>query len=337
MNCNFIIRIVVCVVLFIAEINVSFMCDACEKCAKEPVGSNYKLKMVVPVLGRQGIAADSLYYYVSDTKALYKYDKNWNLAGSNTQPFMRPEVANHFGDIDVCNGEIYCGIEKFEYGRGYNIAVSIYDANTLAWKRDLPWRPESGQVEVSGIAVDKERNLVWMSDWVDSRYVYGYDLTTGEYFTKLQCAPTPYWCQGIAVKDGKMYFSADDGEAEYGLSDNIYWADISGVRKTGLVEGEEVVKETPFSVKLDSEGNPVIRKGLVAGGAVRAFVKHFREMSDFRRAGEIEGVSIDPTNGDLLVLNNRGTKIVLGMSQGPIEEEGYSGEIHEVYVYELSR
>ena len=37
---------------------------------------------------------------------------------------------------------------------------------------------------------------------------------------------------------------------------------------------------------------------------------------------------------DLVVLNNRGTLIVLGMSQGPFKEEGYTGEIHELYIYE---
>ena len=143
------------------------------------LGSEYRLKKVIPVAGRQGIAIDSNYYYVSDTKVLYKYDKQGNLVMKNDQPFQNPEIANHFGDIDIYNGEIYCGIEKFEYGRGYNIAVSIYDAETLKWKRDLPWSPESGQVEVSGLAVDREKNMVWMSDWVDSRYVYCYSLETG--------------------------------------------------------------------------------------------------------------------------------------------------------------
>ena len=130
------------------------------------LGTEYRLKRVIPVAGRQGIAIDSNYYYVSDTKVLYKYDKQGNLVMKNDQPFQDPKIANHFGDIDVYNGEIYCGIEKFEYGRGYNIAVSIYDAETLKWKRDLPWSPESGQVEVSGLAVDREKNMVWMSDWV---------------------------------------------------------------------------------------------------------------------------------------------------------------------------
>lgn len=298
------------------------------------VGEEYRLKKTIPVAGRQGVAIDDNYYYVSDTKALLKYDKEGNLVAKNDQPFQHPEIANHFGDIDIYNGEIYCGLEKFEYGRGYNIAVSVYDANTLEWKRDLPWVPESGQVEVSGLAVDRDKNMVWMSDWVDSRYAYAYDLDTGKYYTKIQLAPTPYWCQGIFIADGKMILSADDGESLYQLPDNLYIVDITEVPYTGLVDGEEVVKDTPFSVKLDENGKPVMRKGKIAGGAMKGRVAHFREMSDFKRAGEIEGLAIDPVNDDLVVLNNRGTQIVLGMSQGPYEDEGYTGEIHELYIYE---
>lgn len=298
------------------------------------LGTEYRLKKVIPVEGRQGIAVDENYYYVSDTKVLYKYDKEGNLVMKNDKPFRNPEIQNHFGDIDVWNGEIYCGIEKFEYGRGFNIAVSIYDAETLTWKRDLPWSPESGQVEVSGLAVDRQKNMVWMSDWVDSRYVYCYSLETGQYYTKMQCMPTPYWCQGIYICDGKMLFTADDGESTYHIPDNIYIADITEVPFTGLKDGVEVVKDTPFSVKLDKNGKPVKREGKIAAGAKAGRVSLFREMSDFRRAGEIEGLSIDPTNDDLVVLNNRGTQIILGMSQGPFTEEGYTGEIHELYIYE---
>lgn len=52
------------------------------------------------------------------------------------------------------------------------------------------------------------------------------------------------------------------------------------------------------------------RKGSIAAGAKAGKVELFREMSDFRRAGEIEGLSIDPVNDDLVVLNNRGTQII---------------------------
>ena len=302
-------------------------------CAQHP-GRNYRLKKIIPVEGRQGVAVDSGYYYVSDTKVLYKYDKKGRIVARNDHPFMHPERANHFGDIDVYDGEIYCGIERFEYGRGYNIAISVYDASTLQWKRDFPWAPESGQVEVSGLAVDRDNGLVWMSDWVDSRYVYAYDLATGRYHSKMQCRPAPYWCQGIFVADGMMLFTADDGEAQYGIPDNIYVADVSDVPYTGLVDGEEVVKDTPFSVKLDKDGKPVMRSGKIAAGAKAGRVRLFREMNDFLRAGEIEGLSIDPVNDDLVVLNNQGTRIVLGMSQGPISDEGYTGEVHELYIYE---
>lgn len=299
----------------------------------QQIGEEYRLKKIIPVAGRQGIAIDENYYYVSNTTALFKYDKEGNLLMKNDRPFKDSKV-NHFGDIDIYNGEIYAGAELFEYGRGYNITISVYDAETLQWKRDIPWSPESGQVEVSGIAVDREKNMVWMSDWVDSRYVYCYSLETGKYYTKMQCRPTPYWCQGIFIADGKMLFTADDGESTYHIADNIYIADISEVIYTGLVEGTEVVKDTPFSVKLDKNGKVETRKGLIAGGAKAGRVELFREMTDFRRAGEIEGLSIDPTNDDLVVLNNRGTQIILGMSQGPFTEEGYTKEISELYIYE---
>lgn len=308
-------KIIILLVLALGSISIN----------AQHLGTEYRLKKVIPVLGRQGIAIDKDYYYVSDTKALYKYDKEGNVIAKNDQPFQHPEIANHFGDIDIFNGEIYCGIEKFEYGRGQNIAVSVYDAKTLKWKRDINWEPASGQVEVSGLAIDREKNMVWMSDWVDSRYVYCYNLETGKYYTKMQCRPTPYWCQGIFIADGKMLFSADDGESTFSIADNIYVADISEVPYTGLKDGEQ------FSVV---DNKPVKTPGKIAAGAKAGRLTLFREMSDFRRAGEIEGLSIDPTNDDLVVLNNRGTQILLGMSQGPFTEEGYTTEIHELYVYE---
>lgn len=303
------------------------------------LGTEYRLKKVVEVPGRQGIAADKDYFYVSDTRGLYKYDRNWNLVQKRVQTpkdglFPHPELANHFGDIDVYDGKIYTGNEFFNLGRGHNICISIYDAKTLQWIEDIPWAAESGQVEVSGVAVDRERNLVWLSDWVDSRYVYAYSLETKQYYTKVQCRPNPYWCQGIFIADGKMLLTADDGESTYHIADNIYIMDITGAPYTGLKDGTEPVKKSPWEVETDSEGKVVKRTGKVAGGAFGGRVELFREMTDFRRAGEIEGLCIDPVTDDLLVLNNRGTQIILGMSQGPFTEEGYNKEIHEVYIYE---
>ena len=274
------------------------------------LGSEYRLKKVIPVAGRQGIAIDDKYYYVSCSKVLYKYDKQGNLIMKNDTPFEGLKLeSNHFGDIDIWNGELYCGIEYFMDGRGKNIQIAVYDAETLKFKRALDWDPASGQVEVSGIAVDRNRNMVWLSDWVDSRYVYCYSLETGKYYTKMQCRPMPYWCQGIFIVDNTMLFTADDGESTFHIADCIYKADISNVPYTGIKNGE-------------------------AAGAMPGKLELFREMVDFKRAGEIEGLSIDPTNDDLVVLNNRGVQILLGMPKGPFKEEGYTEEIRELYVYE---
>ena len=54
-------------------------------------------------------------------------------------------------------------------------------------------------------------------------------------------------------------------------------------------------------------------------------------MTDFRRTGEIEGLTYDPGKKELTVLANRGARIILGMPRGFYE--GYDREIHELYVY----
>ena len=286
---------------------------SCTSLFAQHLGTSYKLKRVIPVAGRQGIAVDSNYYYVSDSKVLYKYDKAGNMVLKNDNPFAGFQLAvNHIGDIDVWKGELYCGMETFVDGHGKNIQVAIFDARTLKFKRSIAWEAASGQVEVSGLAVDRKRNRVWMSDWVDSRYVYCYDLQTGKYYTKMQCRPTPYWCQGIYISGDTMLFTADDGESTWKIPDCIYAADISKATYTGISDGK-------------------------ADGAMAGTLRLFREMTDFCRAGEIEGLSIDPVNDNLVVLNNRGVQILLGMPKEPFYKEGYTKEIHELYVYEKIR
>lgn len=234
------------------------------------LGSEYRLKRVIPVEGRQGVAADSNFYYVSGSTALYKYDKQGRLAAKNERPFEGlPLAANHIGDIDVWDGEIYAGIETFDDGRGENIQVAVYDANTLKWKRSI--------------------------DWVDGRYVYGYNRKTGRYVRKVHLRPVPQWQQGIFMVGGRMLISADDGDADLDEPDNLYVADLRD-------------------------------------GKSYATVLPFRLMADFRRPGEIEGLAVDPATDDLLVLANRGARIVLGMPRGFYP--GYDGEVHEVYVFE---
>jgi hypothetical protein len=123
-----------------------------------------------------------------------------------------------------------------------------------------------------------------------------YDLDTGEYKGKLKLDPIPKWLQGIACYDGNLYVTSDDGDADDDAPDHMYRVDVSGDKKTGTVSLEKT-------------------------------------FDDVTRQGEIEGLTFDEERGQFLLLYNRGAKIIAGMPSGFYE--GYSEEIHEVFVYNI--
>jgi hypothetical protein len=256
-----------------------------------------ELVRVIEVEGRQGVAVGDDRYYVSGSTALYAYDKNGNLLIKNETPFSSLEKeANHIGDISVHEGELFAGIEHFLDGRGTNIQVAVYDATTLEYKRSIDWNPDSGQVEVSAVAVDPENRSIWMTDWVNGSYVYRYDLDNETYQGKTKLEPVPPSQQGIAVHAGHLYITADDGDAEVDEPDRLWQ-----------------VAADPASATHRAR-----------------VVKTFKE---FERAGEIEGLDFDEARNELVVLNNRGKRIVLGMPKGLYP--GYDREIHELYIYRI--
>lgn len=261
---------------------------------------DYALLGTVEVKGRQGIASDGEYYYVSGSKALYKYDKTGKLLLANETPFDGyPIAANHIGGIDVFNGEIFVSAENFMDGVGKDIQIAIHDANTLKLKRAFSFAPSSGQAEVSAICVDPDKRSVWMTSWVgeeSGRYLYEYSLDSGQYLRKVHMQPVPQWLQGIHYWKGSLFVTADDGTADLSEPDNLYRVDVT-----------------------DKSYAPVVRE------------KAFTEV---KLQGEIEGSAVDPKTGELLVLFNRGTRIVLGMPKGFYP--GYDREISEVYRFRMT-
>lgn len=257
-------------------------------------GSDYSLSSSIQVQGRQGIACDGEYYYVSGSSALYKYNKGGKLLTSNENPFDSLRLsANHLGDIDVFDGHIYAGAETFIDGVGTNIQVAVYSAETLQYEYSLPWNGNSGQVEVCGVAVDRDNSRIWMADWVQGSSLYCYDLDSGKYLGKTFLSPAPELQQGIFCKDGCIYISSDDGNADTDEPDHIYCC------KPEIGDTTEV--------------------------------ELWRDMTEFKRQGEIEGICFDPSCNSFIVLSNRGSRIKLGMVCGLYD--GYSKEIHDLYVY----
>ena len=257
----------------------------------------YKLKDVFPVAGRQGVACDGKFIYISGSKALYKYDMTGKLIAQNDRPFDGyPIASNHIGDIDVYNNEIYVSAENFMDGVGKDIQIAVHDTETLKLKRSFAFEPKSGQEEVSGITVDPVKKTVWMCSWVggeSGNYLYEYDLA-GKYLRKVHLQPVPQYVQGVFWTDGDLLVTADDGIADDNDPDHIY-----RVRITSSSSAKVTLEKT---------------------------------LDEAIKQGEIEGLCIDPSNGDLLVLQNRGAQIVLGMPKGFYP--GYDKEISEVYRYE---
>ena len=260
----------------------------------------YELADVHPVSGRQGVCTEDGYYWISGSGTLAKYDSSWNITAENTEPFEGYTLeVNHIGDIDVYNNELYLGVEYFMDGEGKNIQVAVYDGDTLKLKRVFPFRSDTGQLECSGIAVDPDSGTVYMTSWIDdksSEYLYMYDLDTGNYRGKMKMQPAPKWIQGIACFEGNLYVTCDDGDADQNAPDHMYRIDISEDRETGTV-----IPEKAFD--------------------------------DVTRQGEIEGLTFDKVRRQFLLLYNRGARIISGMPSGFYE--GYSEEIHEVFVYDI--
>ena len=264
--------------------------------------NSYELADSKEVEGRQGICCEGDHYWVSGSATLTKYDRNWNVVAQNLKPFdgYKMEV-NHIGDIDVWNNELYIGAEYFKDGVGKNIQIAVYDGDTLQLKRTFPFEPTSGQLECSGIAVDADAGAVWMCSWVgeeSGRYLYRYNLKTGAYEGKVHMQMPPQWLQGIACYDDCLYMTADDGTADDNEPDHLY-------------------------------------RTAIKPGATNCTVTLERTFDDVTKQGEIEGLTFDKSAGKLLVLYNRGARIVLGMPKGFYD--GYDREISEVFSFGIAK
>jgi len=258
----------------------------------------YSQSKVVEVNGRQGIATDGTSYWVSGTTSLTKYDKDWKVIAQNTTPFAgRESEVNHFGDIDVYNNDVYVSAEYFKDWRGQEHPDRHLRREHPPVQKAFNFNADSGQEECAGITVNPDDKVVVLCSWVDGesgRYLYEYDLETGAYKGKVHLHCPPQWLQGVLYSDGAYYLTSDDGTADDNEPDHVYRVTLKP-------------------------------------GATEATVAPELTLSDVTFQGEIEGLTVDHKTNQLMVLYNRGSRIVLGMVKGFYP--GYTKEISEIYVY----
>jgi 5-oxoprolinase (ATP-hydrolysing) subunit C len=260
----------------------------------------YSLYKVVDVEARQGLCATEDYYYVSSSKSLAKYDKNWNLISENDDPFASGFEAkvNHIGDIDVSGNEIYCIVEKFSKGSASDLQIAVYDTESLQLLKIIPIGTDSGQTEGAGICVNEDANMLISCQWGQdetAKYLYEYDLTNGSFLGKIYMSDAPSWIQGITYYQGAYYISSDDGDADSNMIDHIYKVDLS------------------------EDGN--------------ALLTEVKGVAEVAKQGEIEGISFDEKKNQLLLLYNYGQRIVNGIKQDFYD--GYDEEQHQIYIYTI--
>ncbi len=257
--------------------------------------AKYELVKIMKVEGRQGVTTDGKYIYVSSSKAIYKYSMNGKLLLSNKEPFKGwCERCNHLGDLDYSNGKLYISAEYFDGSRGHYMSIAIFDAKTLKFIRNISIDESSGQTEISGVAVDTERGLIWTSSWSNGSYIYAYNMYNGKYIGKRALYPSPRYIQGIAIFKGKMFFSSDDGDAFLWEPDHVYSARYLPAKFGWIVSLEKITTEVAMP-------------------------------------GELEGLCFNPETGELMILHNRGLKVIDGKAKGMYP--GYDEEISELYIY----
>ena len=268
-------------------------------CGQTPKRSNtYTLSDVHQVNGRQGVCAEGDSYWISSSTTLTKYDRDWNIVAENTDPFAGFALeVNHIGDIDVYQNELYLGVEYFMDGEGKNIQVAVYDGDTLQLKRVFPFRSDTGQLECSGIAVDPDSRTVYMCSWIDDE----------------------------SSADLYMY-NLDSGEYNGKLHMQPAPKWLQGV---AFYEGNLYV--TCDDGNADEDAPDSLYRVDPKSGEVALE----RSFDDVTRQGEIEGLTFDAERRQFLLLYNRGARIMLGMPKGFYD--GYTEEIHEVFVYEINK
>ena len=280
-----------CILLSILMIAVLFA--SCEGYT-----DGYEGRSVMEVEGRQGIAYDGKYRYVSGTDSLIRYTWNWAVVNRAEDPLKGyPEEVNHLGDVTYYDGSIYAAAEYFDEGKVKNMQIGIYDKETLELTGSYEIDKSSGQTECSGVAADPDNGFIWVCSWSSGEsgeYLYRYSLEDGKYLGKMKLDKPPVNIQGVAYFKEGIYLTADDGDCEKDQPDHMY-----------LVTPDEDYANAAVTEEKD-----------------------FTEVLDF---GEIEGFTFMPKKKKLLVLQNRGAKIENGVPVGFYDD--YEREFSEVYTY----
>jgi hypothetical protein len=206
----------------------------------------------------QGVAYDGTYFYLIDTNAIFKYDKDWNLIASNTNPLAAVKTAtgvsvlNHLGDGTIKDGELFIVIEEYPatpydsqfivvfnvadltYNRHYDISAQAHEVSSICWE------PVNGYFVVTDFTA--AGNTVLHKYSATGSYLG--TITTGSMTSK----------QAIEYYDNKLYLVGSSRLLASVNLDGSGLTTLTGLAPTSQQEGMCSLGDGSFAVLFD--GSP---------------------------------------------------------------------------------
>lgn len=193
--------------------------------------------------GHNGVTTDGTYVYTMGNAPINKYIPSpnwagaWTLAATNQTAASQAGVA-HLGDgaYNPNDGLLYIAAEDYTSPVEYShqrIAVFRASDLSLVATHDI----SAQAAEVSGLALDIPRGLIYVSSYVQSDKVYQYSLTDFTYQGYIQLSRDLPQTQCIAYKNNTLYIGEN-------VTNRIYKADLGG----------QVLNDYVRAVKTNQEG-----------------------------------------------------------------------------------
>lgn len=206
----------------------------------------------------QGYTTNGTEHYSFDTGYVCKWDHSWALIGKNQSPFTQlPPEVNHLGDGDYHGpgNEIHVPVVLWNTtADNGSPVVAVYDADDLSYKRHCALDSGAGG-GASGIWVDDENDVAWVSDFLDSETpLYKYDLAGYSLLDTLSASSTVPQVQGVFFRNGYFYLPSHDTHTTHVLDESGETQQEIAYQSGGAYEGVDYSGDR-FGVLHDPSGN----------------------------------------------------------------------------------
>lgn len=211
-----------------------------------------------PVDSHQGVAYDGTYFYIIDTNAIYKYNKDWDLLASNTNPLAAMRTAsgfsnlNHLGDGTIKDGELFIVVEQYTNSPYNSQIIAVVNISDLSLNRvyDI-----SAQLhEVSSICWEPVNGYFVVTDYTSAgnTTLHKYS-ATGAYLGTITMGSLTQK-QAIEYYDNKFYFIGSSRLLSSCNLDGTGLTTLTNNSPTGSQEGMCSLGDGSFAVLFD--GSP---------------------------------------------------------------------------------